>query len=275
MYLASQLDAGLRAPARPAPRLFRPHRSVVLTAATLALSGALVAAGHRWPLQPGVSSGSFADAMLPASVPASSIFVLLQLGAAALIGMLVTSVQREVQHDRTMSRSMEQAQTLLCVAGALMMIIIGNSLARAFGIAGAAAIIRFRTPVDDPRDTTVLFLLLALGMAAGIGALTVAGIGTLALCALLPALDRFSGATPKMATLECTAAGRDFPAERIRAVLAGYGLSAEPREVVHGDAPRMKYIVALSATTPLEQVTQALVDGAGLAAVSWDIRKKS
>ena len=62
---------------------------------------------------------------------------------------------------------MEQAQTLLCVSGAMMMIIIGNSLARAFGIAGAASIIRFRTPVDDPKDVTILFLLMGLGMSVG------------------------------------------------------------------------------------------------------------
>ena len=80
---------------------------------------------------------------------------------------------------------MEQAQTLLCVSGAMMMIIIGNSLARAFGIAGAASIIRFRTPVDDPKDVTILFLLMGLGMSTGLGALAVAGLGTAFLCITL------------------------------------------------------------------------------------------
>ncbi len=80
-----------------------------------------------------------------------------KLVAAALIGILVTAVHQPSPRDRAGSRSMEQAQMLLCVSGALMMIIIGNSLARAFGIAGAASIIRFRTPVDDPegRDDPV------------------------------------------------------------------------------------------------------------------------
>ena len=84
---------------------------------------------------------------------------------------------------------MEQAQTLLCVSGAMMMIIIGNSLARAFGIAGAASIIRFRTPVDDPKDVTILFLLMGLGMSTGLGAFAVAGLGTAFLCVALLALD--------------------------------------------------------------------------------------
>jgi hypothetical protein len=200
---------------------------------------------------------------------------LVQLAAAALIGMLVTAVQREVQRDRPLNRSMEQAQTLLCVSGALMMIIIGNSLARAFGIAGAAAIIRFRTPVDDPRDTTILFLLLALGMAAGIGALPLAGVGTLALCALLPALDRFSGVAPRTASVECVASGKEFPLEDVRRVFASFGIAAEPRELSHGETLRIKYLATLEGSVKLEDITRALAERAGLVSVSWDIKKKS
>jgi hypothetical protein len=57
-------------------------------------------------------------------------------------------------HDRRtarrLSRPLEQAHVLLCLAGALMMLIVGESLPRAFGIAGAAAIIRFRTAHRGP-----------------------------------------------------------------------------------------------------------------------------
>src|SRR4029079_15646537 len=104
--------------------------------------------------------------------------------------LLVTAVHQPAARDR--SRSMEQAQTLLCVSGAMMMIIIGNSLARAFGIAGAASIIRFKTPVDDPKDVTILFLLMGLGMSSGLGAFAVAGLGTAFLSITLIALDQFA-----------------------------------------------------------------------------------
>ena len=104
-------------------------------------------------------------------------FELAKLVASAVIGMLVTVVHRQYRADRTPNPTMDQAQVLLCISGALMMIIIGNSLARAFGIAGAASIIRFRTPVEDPKDITVLFLLMGLGMATGLGAFALAGMG--------------------------------------------------------------------------------------------------
>ena len=66
------------------------------------------------------------------------------------------------------------AQILFWVAGALTVIIIGDSLARPFGAAGVASTVRFRTPMKDPEDATILFLL----------------IGTLFLCVLLWVLDR-------------------------------------------------------------------------------------
>src|SRR5205085_4813400 len=108
---------------------------------------------------------------------------LAKLVASVLIGALVTAIHQPAGRERP--RSLEQAQTLLCVSGAMMMIIIGNSLARAFGIAGAASIIRFRTPVDDPKDVTILFLLMSLGMSIGLGSLAVSGLGTAFLCVTL------------------------------------------------------------------------------------------
>ena len=62
-----------------------------------------------------------------------------RLLVAACIGVLVVAVQRWTRRSGPLSRSMEQAHVLLCLAGALMMLIVGDSIARAFGIAGAAA----------------------------------------------------------------------------------------------------------------------------------------
>jgi hypothetical protein len=272
MYAASPLDSAARPSAHGRAVSLRPSRPVALGVCSVALAAGLVAAGRWMGAQPSSSEGFAASlAAVPAVPGAGGVF---QLVAAALIGLLVTGVQREIQRDRPMNRSMEQAQVLLCVSGALMMIIIGNSLARAFGIAGAAAIIRFRTPVDDPRDATILFLLLALGMAAGIGALPVAGLGTLALCGLLPALNWFTGVTPRTASVECTAAGPEFPVYEVRSVFERLGITAEAREHVTGDTPRMKYLVTLAPSHRIEDLTEALISEARLTAVAWDVRKK-
>jgi hypothetical protein len=119
-----------------------------------ALCTTLVWAGMRWPLQLTGIDPSLEEALesgRKVAVPMHQLQPFIELAkmvAALLIGALVTAIHQPVSRDRP--RSIEQAQTLLCVSGAMMMIIIGNSLARAFGIAGAAGIVRFRTPVDDP-----------------------------------------------------------------------------------------------------------------------------
>jgi hypothetical protein len=74
-----------------------------------------------------------------------------KLVTAATIGLVVTKVRKHGR-GRPFPLPVEHAMVLLTLAGALMMIIIGDSLPRALGIAGAATIVRFRTPVDDPRD---------------------------------------------------------------------------------------------------------------------------
>src|SRR6185436_13017511 len=139
------------------------------------VSVGLVAISYWWrPLAEADSGiGALATAESSPARWTSPFFELAKLVVAAVVGMLVTLVQRRYRSDRAPNPTLEQAQVLLCVSGALMMIIIGSSLARAFGIAGAASIIRFRTPVEDARDITVLFLLMGLGMAAGLGALAV------------------------------------------------------------------------------------------------------
>jgi uncharacterized membrane protein YhiD involved in acid resistance len=65
----------------------------------------------------------------------------------------------------------------LTVISALVILVIGNNLARAFGLVGAMSIIRFRTAVRDTMDMVFIFLSLAIGMACGVGLNVVALLG--------------------------------------------------------------------------------------------------
>jgi uncharacterized membrane protein YhiD involved in acid resistance len=64
----------------------------------------------------------------------------------------------------------------------MLIIAIGNNLARGLGILGTLAIIRFRTPIRDPRDIIFLFACLGIGIAVGSGVYTAAIMGTFAFC---------------------------------------------------------------------------------------------
>ena len=206
----------------------------------------------------------------PNAVPVHPVKEMLKLFIAAIAGIVVTTVHRRYHRDKPLPRSLLQAQVLLCVAGAIIMIIIGSSVARAFGVAGAAGIVRFRTPVEDPKDTTILFLLVALGMACGVGLLEIAGLGTIFLCGLLVLLDRFGDAKARTMILTIVAAGKDFPDDQVHRILDVAVDTYELREMLQGDQTTLKYAVTMAPTTPLAWITQQLVgDGSILSSVSW------
>lgn len=76
------------------------------------------------------------------------------------------------------------------VAGAMMMV-VGDSAARAFGIFAAASLVRFRTNIRDPKETTVLLVCLGVGLAAGVGRWDMAVILTLFVLIALSLLEYF------------------------------------------------------------------------------------
>ena len=247
-----------------------------ILAAGIGLCGALVWGGLRWP-----SSAVPAEAVFPGqpaevSLDSEPFVALLKLVSAALIGILVTAVHAPSASDRPTGRAMQHAQILLSIAGAMMMIIIGNSLARAFGIAGAASIIRFRTPVEDPKDVTIIFLLMSLGMACGLGAFAIAGLGTAFLCAFLFALDRTSARRSRALTIEIEAEGRSFPDDHVQRVFARNRVVFETREVSQGKETVVTYHTLVDPNLSLDDLSAQLMGGgsAGVRAVSWESPKK-
>jgi anti-anti-sigma factor len=262
-----------------------PWDKVLAGAGVLSVGLALVLVGMRWPnfgvdaIGSAVSSGAGqltqpSGNQYPLGV--NPLFELVKLVSAAVIGMLVTVVHRQYRSERTANPALDQAQVLLCISGALMMIIIGSSLARAFGIAGAASIIRFRTPVEDARDITILFILMGLGMAAGLGALAVAGLGTVFLCVMIPILNMFSSERPRTMLVEIIGDGRDFPTAHVHQVFAVNGIVFEPREVSQGDEATVRYFTTLKPADSLEELSAQLIgDGKkGIKNVSWSPPKK-
>jgi uncharacterized membrane protein YhiD involved in acid resistance len=103
---------------------------------------------------------------------------LLILPIAALLGGALGAVRPIRRALVRRSSHVIQTQVLMAIVGAAVMIIVANSLARAFAIAGAAGLVRYRAQIDDPKEAGVLLVSLAVGLAAGSGLFAVA----LALC---------------------------------------------------------------------------------------------
>ncbi len=78
-----------------------------------------------------------------------------------------------------------QTQIILAVVGAIVMLVVGSNLARAFGIVGAAGLIRYRSKIEDPKDAGVMLSTLALGLACGVGLYMLAVFSTVFVMGLL------------------------------------------------------------------------------------------
>jgi hypothetical protein len=114
--------------------------------------------------------------------------LVVRLLAALVFGICVAVIYR-VTHGRGNSavQSLMATLVMLSVLIALVTLIIGENQARAFSLVGALAIIRFRTVVEDTRDTAFVIFAVAVGMGAGAGylGLTLLGMPIAALAAFL------------------------------------------------------------------------------------------
>jgi hypothetical protein len=78
-----------------------------------------------------------------------------------------------------------QTQIILGIVGAVVMLVVGTNLARAFGVVGAAGLVRYRAKVEDPKDAGVMLSTLALGLAAGVGLYAIAAFSAVFILAAL------------------------------------------------------------------------------------------
>jgi len=97
-------------------------------------------------------------------------------------GLAISLVYRWTYRGASYAPSFVRSMIFLSMITALVMLVIGNNLARAFGLVGAMSIIRFRTAVKDPQDIVFIFFALAVGLAAGVGMYQVALVSTLVIC---------------------------------------------------------------------------------------------
>ncbi len=112
--------------------------------------------------------------LLPAS-PTDLGTILLRLLLAALLGTIISFRGSRRRNEFLIVHT----NMIIAMTGALMMIIIGSDLARAFGLVGVSSIARFRTPVSDPRALAALVVSMGAGVAVGVGLYELAIVATI------------------------------------------------------------------------------------------------
>lgn len=101
---------------------------------------------------------------------------------AFLLASLISITHRLTFTGEHYPKNFFQALMLGAVVTAMVMMAVGDSLARGLGVFGAMAIIRFRTRIDDPRNVLFLFAALSSGLAVGVYGYTISFVGTIIFC---------------------------------------------------------------------------------------------
>jgi hypothetical protein len=166
-----------------------------------------------------------------------------------------------------------QTQIILAVVGAVVMLVVGSSLARAFGIVGAAGLVRYRAKIDDPKDAGVMLSTLAVGLAAGVGVWLLAGFATLFILALLWIVESFEPKATQLFTLKVTAKDPAALKPKLDALLSRYRFESELRGTTK---EQLHYEVRTPAQGKTDRLSERILklDPENVSEVEWEEKKE-
>ena len=198
---------------------------------------------------------------------------MVRLPLAALLGAaLALRPKRRGTPPRT--APVVQTQIILAVVGAVIMLVVGASLARAFGIVGAANLIRYRSKIEDPKDAVVMLCALAVGLASGVGLYALGVFSTVFIVAALWVIESFEPKTGKsFGLLVKLGEQTDERRPEVEAVLRRYNLKFEIRTTSDEE---LSYDIEMPLDFKTDRVTNAILklDPEGHASVEWSDKKK-
>jgi uncharacterized membrane protein YhiD involved in acid resistance len=166
-----------------------------------------------------------------------------------------------------------QTQIILSIVGAVIMLVVGASLARAFGIVGAANLIRYRSKIDDPKEAVVMLCTLAVGLASGVGLYALSVVSTAFISCALWVTESFEPAAQKRFDLTIKAGkNTDELREKTEAILRQFRLDFELRT---SSDEQVCYDVLVPLGLQTDHVSNALLtlDPEGHASVEWTEKK--
>jgi hypothetical protein len=214
----------------------------------------------------------FLDAAAIAPVVSTLGHYLLTLAVAAALGAALGIIRPVRSEIVPRSAHVIQAQILLSIVGAIIIVVVAESLARAFAIVGAAGLVRYRAKIDDPKDAGVMLVALAVGLTTGSGLFGFAILASAFVIGLLWLLESLE--PPTRARYELTVAGRDLAGVRrdIEEALGDEGVSLI---VVGASDNELHYEVTVPYEDKVRRLTARIqgIDDRPDTSVEWRIKK--
>ncbi len=200
--------------------------------------------------------------------------VLLSFLFAFVLSSVVAGTYRRTFSGLSWSRGTLQAMVLGSLISCLLMIAIGDNVARGIGIVGSLAVIRFRTNFREPRDLVFIFAALGAGVAAGVQSYLAATIGTALFClvALAMSTSAFGMVREHDGLLRFQLPSGPEAAEKVAEVMARLPRSfalVTMREVAQGGLVDCAYQVKLVRESDLARILGELKAIEGVRGLVW------
>jgi uncharacterized membrane protein YhiD involved in acid resistance len=122
--------------------------------------------------------------------PASVEEVLSSILVAFFCGLMIAFFYKTSYRGAGYPQTFLFSLVTLAMVTTIVILVIGNNLARAFGLVGAMSIIRFRTAVKETQDIMFIFFALAIGMTCGVRLFDVAIASTILIGTILVILSK-------------------------------------------------------------------------------------
>ena len=207
----------------------------------------------------------------PVRIPTELEMMFVRLPLAAVLGTaLALRPRRRSQGARKVV--VIQTQIMLAVVGAVIMLVVGNSLSRAFGIVGAAGLIRYRSNIADPKDAVVMLSALASGLAAGVGLFQLAAGSTVFMLVVLWLVEFFEPPARENFEIKITTEKAEDFRPKAEDVLKGLGIRCE---LLLEDVDEIRYSVSAPLDVRTKDVSDMLrlVGGGNDVIVKWEQKK--
>jgi uncharacterized membrane protein YhiD involved in acid resistance len=150
--------------------------------------------------------------------------IVLNVLLSTVCSFVITMIYRFTYRGPAYSNSFINSLIFLSAITSLVIMVIGNNLARAFGLVGALSIIRFRTAIKDTMDIVYVFLALAIGMASGVGYHKLAVTGTVLIGIILFVFskEKFSSFITDQYMLQFAYSNEKSEENAFQFILSGY-----------------------------------------------------
>jgi len=130
--------------------------------------------------------------------------LLAAIGASLVLGLVISLVYLLTHKAEGYSGSFVITMIMLPTIISVIILLIGSNVARAFSLAGAFSLIRYRSAPGDPKDIAYIFFSMAVGLACGMGFISYALVFTVILCLVMLLLHYTRFARPKETHMQLT-----------------------------------------------------------------------